>query len=61
MKLQQGGVVMIAKIHSANAAFYKAKEIRAVKSSTYKERVKADRIVMILMLLGTIAFAIFGM
>jgi len=52
---------MIANVHSANAAFYKAKEKSTVKASTYKERVKADRIVMILMLLGTIAFAIFGM
>lgn len=60
MILQQGGVVMIANLHSANAAIYKAKEKRAVKSSTYKERVKADRIVMVLMLLGTIAFAVFG-
>jgi len=52
---------MIANVHSANAAFYKAKEKRTVKPSTYKERVKADRIVMILMLLGTVAFAVFGM
>lgn len=52
---------MIANLHSANATFYKAKEKLAVKSSTYKERVKADRILMILMLLGTIAFAVFGM
>lgn len=51
---------MIANVHSANAAFYKAKEKSRVKSSTYNERVKADRIVMVLMLLGTIAFAIFG-
>ncbi|WP_343533471.1 hypothetical protein [Pedobacter sp.] len=50
---------MIAKIHSGTATYYKAKEKRAVKSSTYRERVKADRIVMILMLLGTIAFAVF--
>jgi hypothetical protein len=61
MILQQGGVVMIANLHSANATFYKAKAKSTVKPSTYKERVKADRIVMVLMLLGTIAFAVFGM
>lgn len=51
---------MIANIQqSTSAAFYKAREKKAAKPSTYKERVIADRIVMALMLLGTIVFAAF--
>lgn len=49
---------MIANIQqSTSAAFYNAREKKVTKPSTYKERVIADRIVMLIMLIGTIAFA----
>ncbi|MGV3546490.1 MAG: hypothetical protein ACO1N4_05460 [Pedobacter sp.] len=51
---------MIANIQqSTSAAFYNAREKKVAKPSTYRERVIADRIVMVLMLLATILFAAF--
>lgn len=50
---------MIVNIHqSPTSAFYNVREKKAAKPSTYKERVIADRIVMAIMLLGTIVFAV---
>lgn len=50
---------MIANIQQPTiTAFYNAREKKVAKPSTYKQRVIADRIVMLMMLLGTIAFAV---
>lgn len=50
---------MIANIHqTATSAFYNVREKKVAKPSTYKQRVIADRIVMGLMFLGTIALAV---
>lgn len=49
---------MIANAHhSTAAAFYKVREKKKAKPSTYQQRVKADRIVMLAMFLITIVFA----
>lgn len=44
--------------HSTTASFYNVREKKAAQPSTYKQRVIADRIVMAMMLLGTIVFAV---
>jgi len=50
---------MIANLNqSVSTAFYNVRERKVAKPSTYKQRVVADRIVMFMMLLGTIAFAV---
>ena len=50
---------MIANLNqSVSAAFYNVRERKVAKPSTYKQRVIADRIVMLVMLLATIAFAV---
>ncbi|GAB1462627.1 hypothetical protein MASR2M52_06270 [Pedobacter sp.] len=50
---------MIANIHqTATTSFQNVSEKQATKLSTYKERVIADRVVMLIMLLGTITLAI---
>lgn len=52
---------MIANLHqSATAAFYSTHETKTAKPSTYKERVAADRILMMMMLVATIIVAIMG-
>ncbi|WP_293297248.1 hypothetical protein [Pedobacter sp. UBA4863] len=50
---------MIANIHqTVTTSFQNVSEKKATKLSTYKERVIADRVVMLIMLLGTITLAI---
>lgn len=50
---------MIVNIQqSAAGVFHNVREKKVAKPSTYKQRVIADRIVMAIMLLGTIAFAV---
>lgn len=50
---------MIVNLHqSAAAAFYNTREKKSTKPSSYKERVIADRIIMLIMLIATIIFAI---
>ncbi len=49
---------MIANVQqAANALFYGVREKQVAKPSTYKQRVVADRVVMLLMLVATIIFA----
>lgn len=50
---------MIANLNqSVSATIYNAREKKVAQPSTYKERVIADRIVMLVMLLVTIAYAV---
>lgn len=50
---------MIADIHQTTAStFYNVREKKVVQPSTYKQRVIADRIVMLIMFLITIVFAV---
>lgn len=49
---------MIANVQqAATTLFYGAREKQVAKPSTYKQRVVADRIAMLLMLVATIIFA----
>ncbi len=50
---------MIINIHEiTNGTFDHVRETEIAKPSTYKERVFADRIVMLAMLIGTIIMAV---
>lgn len=55
----KGGRNMIINIHEiSSATFDQVCEKEIAKPSTYKERVFADRIVMLAMLIGTIIMAV---
>lgn len=50
---------MIANIHQSTAsAFYNVRDKKVAQPSTYKQRVIADRLAMLIMLLVTIVFAV---
>jgi hypothetical protein len=52
---------MLVEVHqSVEAVFYNVREKKVVKSksSTYKQRVITDRIVMALMMLGAVTYAV---
>lgn len=50
---------MIANVQqTATTSFYQVREKQVAKPSTYKQRVMADRIVMLLMLVTTIVLAV---
>jgi len=50
---------MIANIHQSTAStFYNVREKKVAQPSTYKQRVMADRIAMLIMLLITVIFAV---